>query len=173
MARVKHSSELQPGNIVYHVYGCDRTNTKPDPKNIIKMIILGKPTMHLLGTCGGKFDGWESPFIKVKVIYENALSGTSEYDTEYSLHDMGIMDLGERSELYNLNRVFKSREEAAAFQLELTEDIFSDDDDAEFAKRRPAEQHLADREMSRLMYESHDYDYDYAGYEEGAFGDDE
>lgn len=172
MARIKHSSELQVGKIVYHVYGCDRTNTTLNPDNITKLIILGKPKMHLLGTCGGKFEGWESPFIDVKVIYTSGYGG-GEYDSEYSLHDMGVMDLGRDSKVYNLNRIFSSKEDAEAFLIELQNDSFSDADDAEYAKAKPAAQALADREEFRASMMEYDYGYEDDFGDDFDFGDDE
>lgn len=136
---IKSSSKLPVGKIVYHVYGVDRTGTTDQNAEITKMVILSKPKMVKLGTCGGKFEGWDSPFIEVQVHFDN-----HSYTSNRSLHDMGV-DLGIRN-AYNLNRIFHTYEDAELFIEELKADKFSDPVNQEYADRFPAEEALAERE---------------------------
>lgn len=161
--RIKNSSELQIGKIVYTVYGINRTKTEVDEKNITKMIILSKPKMIQLGKIGG-LEGYPSPFIDVEVMLDDG----SSYKTDHSLHDAGIMDLVPGSKVHNLNRWFSHKEDALQFMEELANDEFSDPDDADYAERNPAQLDL-DRRMEALgmwLEDMYWNDYDSAGDDE-------
>ncbi|QPI14023.1 hypothetical protein MYO4S_00272 [Serratia phage 4S] len=137
--RITTSKELPIGKIVYHVYGIRRTETDIESAEITKMVVLSAPKMVLLGTGGGMFEGWYSPFIDVLKCY-----GGREYVSNCSLHDMGV-DMEGRN-VYNLNRIFHSYEDAEKFIEELKADNFSNPVDQEYAERNPAFEELVERE---------------------------
>lgn len=165
--RIKTSKELPIGKIVYTVYGRNRMNTTLDPMNISKMIVMSKPKMVNLGGILGEDNGWNSPFIDVEEQYTNHDGELDCYRTQKSLCNAGIVDLGTKKNIYNLNRWFSSFDDAMEFLKELQNDKFSDPDDQAYADQNPSALDLIEREerMSLLQDAWDDLDYvdDYEG----------
>lgn len=117
--RITKQSEIYVGMVMYHVYGCNRMNTKVDASEITKLTVLEMPQQ--LDSIG--------VFVKVKIEYVDESIFRSHEDHR-SIHDMGILD-GEPA--YNLNRVFTTRDDALLFMRELQLGKYSHMDDIEFS----------------------------------------
>lgn len=125
--RITNSCDVKPGLVMYHVYGCDRTNTVINELDISVYTVLSMPEPHT----GAYSDVKLGDFIKVNIQYY-ADDGLRTYNSESSLNDMGILD-GKRA--YNLNRVFTTKAEALLFMAELQNNTFSYPDDIEFSAK--------------------------------------
>ena len=125
--RITNSCDVKPGLVMYHVYGINRENTLINELDISKYTVLDMPKKHI-----GALTGCDlGPFVKVNVEFFSE-GRIKSYNTEVSLHDMGILD-GKRA--YNLNRVFTTKAAALLFMAELQNNKFSYPDDIEYAAR--------------------------------------
>ncbi|WCZ66170.1 hypothetical protein [Yersinia phage MHG19] len=123
--RITNSCDVKPGLVMYHVYGINRENTLINELDISKYTVLDMPKKHI-----GALTGCDlGPFVKVNAEFFSE-GRIKSYNTEVSLHDMGILD-GKRA--YNLNRVFTTKADALMFMAELQNNTFSYPDDIEFA----------------------------------------
>lgn len=115
---IKFSSELAIGDIVYLVYGgrWSYADMKYSHlKQVIEVIILSNPVRTTT----------ETFYIKIKKF-----NSDNNSDSIF-LTDFGITD--GLSKVYNLNRMFKTKEEATKFSKECALGLFSDPIDIEFA----------------------------------------
>lgn len=148
-------TDFVPGRVLYHVYGISRKNTTVDESNITKLIVTSKPYEVNLG------GSLKYLFVKVINCYIDHEGKDRSYETEHSLNDMGVDTKTNRS-VYNLNRVFTSKEGAMKFLAELRADEFSDPVDQEYAKRfTPEDQERERQEWADMndMYDMHEYGY--------------
>ena len=125
--RITNSCDVKPGLVMYHVYGCNRTDTIINERDISVYTVLSMPENHI----GAYSDVNLGDFIKVNIQYY-AGDELRTYNSESSLNDMGILD-GKCA--YNLNRVFTTKAEALLFMAELQNNTFSYPDDIKFASK--------------------------------------
>lgn len=125
--RIMNSCDVKPGLVMYHVYGFNRENTLINELDISKYTVLNMPKKHVVALAGCDL----GPFVKVNVEFFSE-DRIKSYNTEVSLHDMGILD-GKRA--YNLNRVFTAKADALLFMAELQNNKFSYPDDIEYATK--------------------------------------
>ncbi|AHY25075.1 hypothetical protein AVV36_gp113 [Pectobacterium bacteriophage PM2] len=147
-------TDIVPGRILYHVYGVSGLNTEIDERNVTKIIVTSKPY--------GVNIGLSSPalFFKNITVYENYSGEISEYETSNSVNDCGIVTNDERS-IYNLNRLFTSKESAMNFMRELQTGKFSDPVDQEYAN---SINYMSGINPNKFIIDE-DYDYDYYDYD--------
>lgn len=147
-------NDFVPGRILYHVYGINRKNTKVDESNIDKLIVLSHPFQVELGGSQTYL------FAKMINCFINHNGKESSYTNERSLNDMGV-DTKNGCSVYNLNRVFTSKESAMKFLAELRADEFSDPVDQAYAKRYTPEQQERDRLEMMEIDSLYNYGYEY------------
>lgn len=146
-------TDFVPGRILYHVYGCNRTETKVDESEISKLIVVSHPYPVDLG------GSQKCLFANVINCYIGYNGKERSYTTERSLNDMGV-DTKTNRGVYNLNRAFTSKESAMKFLAELKADEFSDPVDQAYAKGYTPEDQERDRQEWREMEDIYDYGYE-------------
>lgn len=154
---IKSSKDFVLGRILYHVYGCSHPEGSTGEPSITKHIVMSKPFPYDL--CGR-----DTYFYKYEAHFNDSDGIPKKFESESSLADAGIFDLDSRSQPYNLNRLFSSKEDALEFIEELRSGKFSDWLDSK-VDRRPFDQTGFD--LFDLFDDYGDIDYGWTGENEG------